>query len=576
MLRRMKVKYKLFLLVAIFLVGFLAFGIYSDKIINDIKINGDMYKEIISGKDLVADILPPPEYIVETHLTTLELLNENDMSKVGNLIQYEGKLEKDYNERHEVWLKNLTQSDMKKSFVEDSYKPAKEYYTVLNNEFIPSIKNGDKQKAKEIVDTKLEKLYTEHRNNIDKVVELANNQNSTIEKSARNEIEFELAMLILIALFIVAVVIIICAYIIKSITSPLLFLKNHIQTMATGNLSYAIAEKWLNSKDELSDITRATDVMQNSIKEIIQAIRIQTEKVNDFIIDFNNIVLEISKNLEEASATVEELSASVEQTAASTEEINVISGEIEIAVGYIADKAKDGALSANDINVKALKLRDSSSILQDEAMDTRYEIKNTMDEALIKIGEVEKIKRLTDIISQISSKTNLLALNASIESARAGEAGKGFSVVAEEIKKLAESSKVTVEEIHSTVDIIFIAVNNLVDISKKTLTYIETKVVDSYKDSVVVGENYGKDAAYVNDFVKDLSATSVELLASIKAVTETMNEISKANNDGAIGTSEVAYKISNIKDKANDVKIGTDHLKQDVEYLNNLVLKFNL
>ena len=87
MLKKMKVKYKLFLLVAIFIIGFLVFGIYSNKIMTDIKVNGKMYKQIINGKNLIADILPPPEYIVELHLTTLELLNENNKNKIEDLIK---------------------------------------------------------------------------------------------------------------------------------------------------------------------------------------------------------------------------------------------------------------------------------------------------------------------------------------------------------------------------------------------------------------------------------------------------------------------------------------------------------
>jgi len=351
-------------------------------------------------------------------------------------------------------------------------------------------------------------------------------------------------------------------------------LVEEIKQVSEGNLNYKLNK--INRSDELGTLATSIDTMQHSLKTIIRGIIIETKKINDVIKISNTNIVEITDNLEEASTTIEELSAGVDETASSTEEINSISEEIEGAIENIADKAQEGVISANEITAKAISLKDSSMRHQNEANETRFKIKNTMDEALEKIKEVEKIKTLTNSILEISSQTNLLALNASIESARAGEAGKGFSVVAEQIKKLAEDSKITVNEIHNTVNVIFEAVNNLTHISKETLTYIETKVVDSYKESVLVGESYEKDALYVNNLVSDLSATSEKLLISIKTVTESINGISEASNDGATSTSDVANKILKIKDKSNEVKIETNNLNESVERLNNLILKFNI
>ncbi|MVX65713.1 HAMP domain-containing protein [Clostridium chromiireducens] len=576
MIKDMKIKYKLFLLIIIFILGFSVFGFYTNKVITDTKINGYTYKQIIMGKDLISDILPPPEYIIESHLTTLELLNEDDKSKIEELAKYEEKLESCYNEHHELWVNDLPESEMKRIFVEDSYKSAEEYFNVLNNEFIPYIKNGDKENAKSILNNKLQELYNNHRNSIDKVVELANKNNLSIEESVNNKLKFDYIMSILIAFIIIIAVVAFCMYIIKSITCPLSFLKKHIQSISTGNLRGSIPEKWLDSKDELGDITRATNEMHNSLKEIVQAIMMETKNINDVITISSNNIIEITGNLEEASAVIEELSAEVEETAASTEEINAISEEIETAVEHISDKAQDGAISANKINSRASALKDGSVMLQKQATEAHSSIKQAMNEALDKIKSVEKIKMLTNAIFNISEQTNLLALNAAIESARAGEAGRGFSIVAEEIRKLAENSKITVNEIHNVVDIIFEAVNNLSDVSKQTLTYIETKVLDSYKESVLVGENYEKDALYIKNLVSDLSATSEELLASIKTITESLKEISTANNECSTGTSEVADKILNIKNNSNDVQIETENLKHGMKHLNSLVLKFSI
>ncbi|MDP4144969.1 MAG: methyl-accepting chemotaxis protein [Bacillota bacterium] len=345
-----------------------------------------------------------------------------------------------------------------------------------------------------------------------------------------------------------------------------------MKQMAEGNLSYEINE--IDRDDELGTLAKSIKTMQKSLSNIIKGIIMETDNVNKALNISNSSILELSENLRDVSDTIEGLSAGVEETASSTEEISAISQEIEVAVENIANKAQEGAVSASEISKKALALKDSSTNLQNEANETRIKIKDTMDKALDRIKEVEKIKALSDAILQISSETNLLALNAAIESARAGEAGRGFSVVADQIRKLAENSKTTVTEIQNIINVIFEAVNNLAGISKQTLTYIETKVVDSYKDSVVVGENYDKDAIYVQSLVKELSVTSEELLSSIKTVSESINEISKTGSESAMGTSAIADRVSKIKDRANDVKVETEHVKQSAEHLKNLVSKF--
>ena len=199
-----------------------------------------------------------------------------------------------------------------------------------------------------------------------------------------------------------------------------------------------------------------------------------------------------------------------------------------------------------------------------------------MDLALNKIKEVDKIKTLADAILDISSNTNLLALNASIESARAGEAGKGFAVVAEEIRNLAEVSSKTVNEIQDTINEVFIAVESLSDASKTTLDYIETKVVKSYEESVLVGENYDKDAIFVNDLVVGLSATSEDLLISIKTVNDAMTGISDANTEGVNGINDIVDRVSEIMDRANEVQAETTHVSQSAENLKNIVSQFKI
>lgn len=347
-----------------------------------------------------------------------------------------------------------------------------------------------------------------------------------------------------------------------------------MKQMAEGNLSYKISK--VHRNDELGILAKSIDIMQHSLRDIIKAIIKETDNVNKALTTSNESISALTTEIKDISIIVEQLSVGMEETASSTEEISLFSSEFEEAVETIVDKAQKGAESGDDISRKAIALTDSSYELQSDANETRTSIKKVMDNALEKSKEVEKIKTLSNTILQISSQTNLLALNAAIESARAGEAGKGFSVVAEEIRKLAEDSEDVVKEIQNTINIVFEAVENLSDASKRTLDYIDTKVVKSYEDSVLVGKNYNKDAEYIKGLVSELSTTSEELLASIKTVVKAISEISKANSEGANGTNDIAEKVSKIKDKSSEVMVEATHVKQSLNYLKDIVSKFKV
>ncbi|MGI6451637.1 MAG: methyl-accepting chemotaxis protein [Desulfitobacteriia bacterium] len=347
-----------------------------------------------------------------------------------------------------------------------------------------------------------------------------------------------------------------------------------MQQLATGNLAVKMPE--VKRKDELGTLTTSIEKMRDSVQGILKGIITETENINQALTISDRNMAKLTVNLEDASVAIEQLSAGVQETASSTLAINQISAEIEAAVETVAIKAGEGALTAGEVSNRAVALKNKAVNLQEDAKKTLGEIKNELGEALDKARQVEKIKVLSDAILQISTQTNLLALNAAIESARAGEAGRGFSVVADEIRKLAEDSQSAVNEIQETITTVLQAVKNLEDVARQILHYIETKVMASYQETIQVGENYDQDALFIHNLVTDLSATSEELLSSMKTVADSIAKIAQASDDGAQGTQQMAEQVVNIKDLAQEVKSGTNSVKLSADKLKELVAKFRV
>ena len=82
-----RIKAKLFLLLGVSIAGFVLFALFSFSTLNGLKVNGKLYKRIVQGKDLIADVLPPPEYIIETYLISLQLLDETNPQVINSLIE---------------------------------------------------------------------------------------------------------------------------------------------------------------------------------------------------------------------------------------------------------------------------------------------------------------------------------------------------------------------------------------------------------------------------------------------------------------------------------------------------------
>jgi methyl-accepting chemotaxis protein len=557
MLKKLNITKKLLIPLVVVISGFSLYGWYSYHVINEIKINGMMYKKIIQGKDLVADILPPPVYIIESYLTAIELKdNINNEKKTHELSDYLlNTLKKGYYERHEFWGTNnlylQNEKELQHELVVNSSKPVEEFYQIIVNKFLPSITAKDTVLAIKILNDELKPLYDQHRKSINSVVTMANTVNASIETSAARDINAGFTKLIIIfflsAITGLVTMLVITGVIVKNVK----LIKSRVQDIAEGegDLTKRLP---VDSEDEIGAIAGYFNVFVNKLQGIIADLKNNAISVAASATELSAISTQTNQN-------VQTMSGKTTTVAAAVEEMSTTTGLVAKGMEKASSRLSAVAVATEELNATVSDIANSAENARSVSLNATRQGESATETVKNLGNAAQEINIFAETITSISAQTNLLALNATIEAARAGTAGKGFAVVANEIKTLAEQTTAATNEIREKITGIQNAtrsaisdIENISNVIKEVdsiIVSIATAIEEQSTVTKDVAGNIAQASAGVheaNEQVRQTAAVSVGIARDISEVDTATSEIrgsGKQVSDSAVELSKLSEQL---------------------------------
>ena len=345
--------------------------------------------------------------------------------------------------------------------------------------------------------------------------------------------------------------------------------------ISQGDLSEKIQLKKDSFPDETSDLANAMNHIQESLRVLVGDIRGIAFRVAGSAQNLSETSMQMSASSHEVASTADQISKGAETQAEMVEKSNRLFREVAMSINLVAASAKKVAKAAN----QTVETANSGSQLADSSLGSIRQVLAEMESSGLQmvsfIAELQKISTFVEVINGIAQKTNLLALNATIEAARAGEYGRGFTVVADEIRKLADSTTISADEITSLIEGLSDEGQRLQSSMAQVIEEMETgrKAVDRTDQafSVII-----QNAEGTRTKANGIAELSEQQISSAERIARAIDEIDKVVSDNAAATEQVSATTQEQSASMEELALAAKDLSTMSEAMLQIVKQFKL